>query len=430
MRYAVKSLLLTVLAQAGIHGQEPGAVNLRPARATITVGPAEGDIRGSDDKALQAAADSLARFGGGVLKILPGEYTMNNALHLYSNLTVVGSGAATVLRKAPSVRTRITRDSDWYENTVEVENPAGFRAGGAVMLQSKGSPEGGSHSLQMNILRVDGNVLTLHDRLNKNFRQKHDASAATLFPLIRGMRANDVRVENIFLDGNRQQNEEINGNYAGAIFMQWCDRVVIQGVICRNYNGDGISLQVCDDAHVLETVSENNANLGFHPGSGSQRPVFRNCTARGNSLGFFFCWGVRDGLVERCSFTDNRDYGISFGHRDTDNVVRDCRIERNGKVGVLFRKEENEFYGGHRNVLERCEITDNGAAEAGCGVDIRGETHDIAIVDCSLGDTGSGIQKIGVRIGPKAQRIRLERNRFTRMLKQVERLPAEEPAKM
>ena len=421
-------LIATLFALTGARAGELKKGEDMSSKTTITVGQNEGDIRGNDDKAIQAAADYVKRLGGGVLQVLPGEYTMYNALHLHSGLTVRGSGSGTVLKKAPSVRTKIVQEVDWYDNQVPVESAAGFRVGGGVMLQSKGSPGGGAQSLQMTILRVDGNVLTVHDRLNKNFWLKHESSAATLHPLIRGERVNDVRVENIVLDGNREQNEEINGNFAGAIFMQWCDRVVIDGVTCRNYNGDGISLQVCDDAQVLNTVSENNANLGLHPGSGCQRPVFRNCVSRGNSQGFFFCWGVRNGLVEDCTFTENRDYGVSYGHRDTDNVLRNCKITRNAKVGVLFRKEEIEFFGGHRNTLENCEILDNGAAENGCGADIRGETHDLTFRGCKIGDTGSGLQKIGVRIGPQASRIALEGNEFMNLVKDVEKLPPEQQA--
>lgn len=274
----------------------------------------------------------------------------------------------------------------------------------------------------MTVLRVNENALTVDGRLNKNFWLKHESSSATLFPLIRGEKVNDVRIENIVLDGNREQNEEINRNYAGAIFMQWCGRVVIDGVVCRNYNGDGISLQVCDDAQVLNTRSENNANLGFHPGSGCQRPVFRNCISRGNSQGIFFCWGVMGGLAEDCEFTDNLDYGVSIGHRDTDNLIRNCRINRNRKVGVLFREEETAFFGGRRNVLESCEILDNGASGEGVGVDIRGETHDLVFRNCRIGDTGSGAQKVGVRISPKASGIRIEGNTYVKLATEVEQL--------
>ena len=61
----------------------------------------------------------------------------------------------------------------------------------------------------------------------------------------------------------------------------------------------GISFQQFNDVQVLACVSENNAGLGLHPGSGSQRPVVRNCIARRNGEdGLFLCWRVRHGLFE------------------------------------------------------------------------------------------------------------------------------------
>ena len=43
----------------------------------------------------------------------------------------------------------------------------------------------------------------------------------------------------------------------------------------RGYNGDGISFQQSNDVTVVDCISEDNTDLGFHPGSGSQRPVLR-----------------------------------------------------------------------------------------------------------------------------------------------------------
>ncbi len=143
----------------------------------------------------------------------------------------------------------------------------------------------------------------------------------------------------------------------------------------------------------------NNADLGFHPGSGSQRPVFRNCTAKGNSQGIFFCWGVSDGLAENCVLSENRQFGVSIGHRDTDNVIKSCTIERNGEVGILFRQEGTEFRNGHRNRIEACTIRNNGEK---IGIDIQGKTQDIAIVKTRFDATAGDKQKIAIRIGKEA----------------------------
>jgi hypothetical protein len=89
------------------------------------------------------------------------------------------------------------------------------------------------------------------------------------------------------LDGNAAENPlevmsgAANGNYGGAVFLQHAHRIAFEEVTARNWNGDGFSFQVCDDISFERCTSANNAVLGFHPGSGSQRPVFRDCHSFG-----------------------------------------------------------------------------------------------------------------------------------------------------
>ncbi|MDP6777434.1 MAG: right-handed parallel beta-helix repeat-containing protein [Candidatus Latescibacteria bacterium] len=388
----------------------------------LTVGQGEGMLQGADDKVLQAAADYLDRLGGGVLHILPGTYTMRNALYLHPNLTIRGSGEATVLKKGAGFKTQLIRDSDWYEARVQVEDASGFSVGDGVMLRSQ--KEGGRlEVVKDTVTTIEGDIVSLSRRMMKNKWLDEDATIATVHPILTAdERVDDVTIEDLVLDGNKDENEEINGNYSGATFLQHCHRYAFRNVTARNYNGDGFSFQICDDFVFESCQSIDNANLGLHPGSGSQRPVFRDCVARGNSQGIFFCWGVSDGLAENCTCSGNRDFGISIGHRDTDNRIVNCTIEANEKVGVLFREGKTGFRDPHRNILKKNTIRDNGSADEGVGVDVRGETHDVVISDCAIEDSGQGRQKIGVRIGPRARGTQLVGNRFKGLEKDVEEL--------
>lgn len=281
------------------------------------------------------------------------------------------------------------------------------------MLRSKKGPGDWQYDvLQATVTAIEGNVIFL-DRLTKeNFWTEKDATAATIFPIITAENVDNVVVEDIVLDGNRDRNEHINGNFAGAVFIQHCDRWRFRNVTAQNYDGDGFSFQVCDDIQFQNCRAMDNADLGFHPGSGSQRPVFRNCQSRGNSLGLYFCWSVSDGLVADCILSENRNYGISIGHRDTDNLIRGCTIERNGQVGILFRNEGGEFRAGSRNRIENCIIRDNGAKEGGIGIDIQGKTQDITVVNTRFENAADKNQKTAVRIGEEAQRITLRDNTY------------------
>ncbi|MBW7992671.1 MAG: right-handed parallel beta-helix repeat-containing protein [Planctomycetes bacterium] len=101
-----------------------------------------------------------------------------------------------------------------------------------------------------------------------------------------------------------------------------------------------------------------------------------------------------------------------IGHRDTDNVIRGCKIESNGEVGILFRKEANEFRCGSRNLIENCMIRDNGTRRAGFGIDIQGKTEDITVRNTKFENTAGKNQKTGIRIGQMAGRVIMQGNTF------------------
>jgi len=417
----VTALLISAIAvcsAVGANDYSPGqpmtATN-RPIRnrqtLVLAVGQTEGDLQGKDDKIIQAGIEYLHRVGGGTLRILPGTYTLQNAIYLRPNITLQGAGATTILRKAASVVTPLARDSDWFEYGVQVKNTKGFTPGGGMMLCCKtGSGDAPFQVLRATVTAIQGDTLLLDRLILTDSWTDKNATAATIFPILTAENVKDVVVKDLVLDGQRDQNEYINGNFAGAVFIQQCDHWRFENVVARDYNGDGFSFQACDDILFQNCQALSNADLGFHPGSGSQRPVFRDCTARGNGLGLYFCWSVCDGLVENGTFSENDTYGISIGYRDTDNLIQGATIERNGEVGILFRNEGTEARGGHRNQIDGCLIRDNGMKKPGIGIDIQGRTCDISIRNTRLEVTAGGKQITGIRIGREAQRIVLEDN--------------------
>ena len=235
-------------------------------------------------------------------------------------------------------------------------------------------------------------------------------ACSSLFPLLTSERTADVTIENLALDGNRENNENLNGNYGGCIFLQDCNRYTIRNVETRNYNGDGISFQVCHDVVVEDCNSHDNANLGIHPGSGSQRPLIRNNKMDGNNLGLFWCWGVRHGLAEGNHIDANHSYGISIGHCDTDNVMRNNRITNSGKIGILFRDESRGLdFWPNRNLIEDNTILDSGG-DSGIAIDITGKAHDVRIIGNAIRETRQPLSRTGIRIGKDVGMVQLDRN--------------------
>jgi hypothetical protein len=378
---------------------------------TISVGPRGGDLGGDTDKVLQAAVDQAAQRGGGTVKILPGTFHLRNAIYLPSRIRVLGSGPESILIKEPSVAAKLAASSDWYDQEVTLADARGFRVGDGVCFRARNPETGGPVVIKRTLVARSGNRFKLDKSLRENlWLEKGQPTAATLFPLISAENVSDIVIENVALDGNRPNNDHLDGNYAGCIWAQDCNRLSFRGVIARNNNGDGISWQVCHDVLVDNCQSHDHAGLGLHPGSGSQRPIMRNNQVMRNDIGIFFCWGVRFGLAENNTIEDVRSSGISLGHRDTDNLVRENTIIRSGKVGILFRDEPKEF-AAHRNRIEHNRILDSGPAD-GVGIDVRGQTECVTLARNEIRETRQPMSRIGIRIGAKASEVKLAGNRL------------------
>ncbi|MBI2422824.1 MAG: right-handed parallel beta-helix repeat-containing protein [Candidatus Hydrogenedentes bacterium] len=377
-------------------------------RVTVTVGKG-GDFEGTTERAIQAAADYCTRLGGGTVKILPGTYTCRNSIFVKSGLRIVGSGAETVLFKAPSFSTTLAADTDWFDQEITLADARGFNVGDGVCLRTKNPHTGGMDVLRRTLIARSGNRFKLDQAPRVNFWMDQTPEVAALFPVITAEFQSDIAIENLAIDGNRENNANLNGNYGGGMWFQDCSDLSFRRVEARNYNGDGISWQICHDVLVEHCHSHGNADLGLHPGSGSQRPVMRNNRIENNTIGIFFCWGVREGMAEDNMIVGNSGEGVSIGHRDHYNIVRNNTIEGSGKVGVLFRPERGEGFTATGNVIEGNRILDSGGDD-GIAIDLQGVTEGNTIRQNTIEERRGPAQRIGIRIGAEAGENVLEAN--------------------
>ena len=231
--------------------------------------------------------------------------------------------------------------------------------------------------------------------------------AATVYPVISGYDIEDAGVENLVVDGNRAENPtKVDGCRTAGIYLFRGDHCVISNCVVRDYNGDGISFQQSNDVKVEQCVVERCAGFGLHPGSGSQRPAVVNCRAIANGEdGFFFCWRVRGGVAEGNWLENNGGYGMSIGHKDSDNFVRRNTIIGN-KLGGVFWREESEPMAAHRITFENNTVRDN----EGWGLFVDGATHGTVIRGNTIEDTGTGRQRTGICLGKNAGTVALEDN--------------------
>ena len=381
---------------------------------SITVGKENAHITGSDNRALQAAVDYIAGLGGGIVEIGEGRYMMYDSLHLHSNVTVKGEKGKTILRKADGVVCSLALDGDFGEQQFTVENPTGFEVGYGVAIWDDRA--GGFHTTVARITGRNNNPFSIDKPLMADCMVANKAKAATVFPVVSGYHLEGARVEDLIIDGNKDSNVHLNGCRGAGIFLYRGFGTVIKDCTVHNYNGDGISFQQSNDVIVVGCISENNNYLGIHPGSGSQRPRVRNCVARNNGTdGLFLCWRVRHGLFTNNVLEGNGRFGISIGHKDSDNLLRSNMVRSNHQDGVFFR---NETLGmaAHRNRLEENVIENNGVGREAAGIRIRGHTNDLVFKNNIIRDTrdaDSQKQTVGIRIEEHVGQVTLDGNKIT-----------------
>lgn len=380
---------------------------------TLTVGPDSGDLMGRTDRVLQAAVDSVARLGGGTVRLLPGTWQLRNSVVLPSRTRLIGSGADTILTRPASQSTMLAADSDWYDQEITLKESSGFQLGDGVVLRATNPHNGAATVIKRTLVARSGHRFRLNDGLRENLWLSGKPTCENLYPLLTGENSSDVTIEDLTLDGNRGQTGHLDGNYGGCIFLQDCNRYSIRRVTARNNNGDGISFQICHDVLVQDCHSHDHADLGLHPGSGSQRPRILGNRLERNSQGLFWCWGVKFGLAENNTIDGNHLYGVSIGHNDTDNVMRNNVIRNSGVHGVLFRQEDRGIdFWPNRNVLER-NVLENNGGDDGVAIEIVGKVRDLRFVGNRIVERRGAANRTGIRISAETGKVELTENEIS-----------------
>ena len=106
-----------------------------------------------------------------------------------------------------------------------------------------------------------------------------------------------------------------------------------------------------------------------------------------------------DNLLE-----ENGQFGISIGHKDSDNLFRRNTSRLNKQNGLFFR---NETLGmaPHRNRFEDNTIENNGGPE----IRIRGEVNDLTFVKNTIRDTREE-PSVGILIEERVGPVHLQDN--------------------
>jgi parallel beta-helix repeat protein len=410
---ATAALPLLAVAGCSTGGSSAGQPMDSKTRTVAVAQSGQADVIGNDNVALQKAADMLRP--GDTLSIGEGTYTMHNSLVIpVDDVTVIGLPGRTILKKAAGVASRVTDCGDFGEDVVVVAEPGKFKAGMGISITDDRYDSGWAVSVTA-VKEVKGDSLFLTKRTVRDYDYLgSNAKVENKFPIFCGIDRKGLVFEGITVDGNREENPYfLDGCRGGGIYLYRSTDCVIRNCKVRGYNGDGISFQITDNIDVIGCESYENTNYGIHPGTGSPNAEITGCHFHDNDrIGFFLCWRVRYGKFSDNLIENNGLYGISIGHKDTDNLFTGNTIRGNGFCGIYFRPEQFEL-SGHRNVIRDNEITDNGGNEEGYGIYVDPAAGDITVENNRIGDSGKGVQKWGVYVAEGAGKVDLKDNQIT-----------------
>jgi len=438
----IYSFLLIVLTAGSIvlKGQQKQVQQSNNSGMVITVGLKNADIIGTDNRAIQAAVDLVAMRGGGTVQILPGEYVLNDAIRLRSNIHLKGDREKTILKHATAVSCPLLKDADIGQKEITPKDPSLFKVGMGVVCRSS-KYTGDMVNKPMTIIRIENGVLYLNNYIEFDFTADFDGMkkgeaggvVANVFPLIFGWEVENVTIEGLTVDSkvNIENNPGWINTRVGGICLKRTKNGLIKDVTAINTQGDGILISSCEHITAENCLGANNTYHGLHCGAHSPWTIVRHSTFHHNgSDGVYICWGVREG-----EFTDNIIYnngiredlnfpdhgkrgGISIGHKDTDNLIARNHIYENARYGVYFRTK-TEPNGAHRNTLKDNIIENNGLpghVTRATGITICGITHDLVFENNIIRETRQGndrLQKNGIVIEPGVSNIKLINNKIT-----------------
>jgi len=370
----------------------------------ITVGIAGADIIGQTNRQIQAAVDRVAAHGGGEVRLGPGVFMMEDSLHLRNHVRIVGKGEKTILRKCASVSSALSADLGYGHFDISLAEPDKFRVGMGVHIHDDRS--GGFYDTVATLTWREGDRFGISRMLNHDYSRHANAIVQSIFPVISGYHLEDATVENLTIDGNKEENAYLNGCRGGGIFLLQAHNVKLKKLHVMNYNGDGISFQQCRGTRVEDCVIEQNTGFGLHPGSGSVGAVMRGNVCRNNgSDGIFYCLRVSYSLCEKNLIEDNGGFGISIGGRDTDHLIRQNTIRGNARAGIYFRAGDLPM-AGNRNQIEGNLLENNCRRDGEAEIQIDGETRDIHILRNNISPgTRDGKSIAAILVGSQCQQI-------------------------
>ncbi|MDH4089208.1 MAG: right-handed parallel beta-helix repeat-containing protein [Cyclobacteriaceae bacterium] len=411
MRLLLSFLLLTnvCVAQEGKFTVD-ALVSPKTKERIISVGGPTADMPGNTNEAIQRAVDALPAEGGTV-KMDPGQYNIMAPVRLPSNVKLIGSGPETILVRIDGFHTKFIIDADFGELKLTVDDASGFAVGMSIQVTDDVNADCWDVTTGI-ITDIVGNVIYIDTHLIRDYDSEQNGKVTNAGSCVSVFGAQNVFVSNFTIDGNKANNDRLDGCNGGGVVIMKSRNVTVENVHVKDFNGEGITWQITENVTVRNCEINGCTNMGMHPGTGSPNSIIEGNNSHDNKVGLYLCWRVQHSVVSGNELHHNQEIGISTGHKDSDVLFEKNHIYENGGDGVYFRYEDQKN-SPHRNTFSNNTVENNGTVKGGYGFSFYGNATDVVLKDNIIRDTKNGSQKAAIFISKSSPVVKTENNRMS-----------------
>ncbi|HPM88971.1 MAG TPA: glycosyl hydrolase family 28-related protein, partial [Bacteroidales bacterium] len=239
-------ILVSVTLFPDVNCQNIGLVDIRRADLIITVGGPEADVPGFTSRAIQIALDAVKAGGRGTVKLNPGTYDIIGPVRLSSNISLIGSGEKTILKKCKGFKTSFIIDADWGMQKAVVKDASGFCIGMGIQLFDDAHKSGWDVTTAV-ITDIQDNTIYFDNRTVNDYIASLNGTISNSFSIIEAVDAENVKIADLIIEGSKDVNEYINGCRGGGVYIHKSKNCLVENVKVNNFNGDTFSWQITEN---------------------------------------------------------------------------------------------------------------------------------------------------------------------------------------
>ena len=236
----------------------------------------DANIPGFTSEAIQIALDAVKARGGGIVRLNPGTFKITGPVRMSDNTSLIGSGKTTILQKCDGFKTSFIIDADWGMLKAEVKDASGFSIGMGIELYDDEHDQGWDVTTAV-ITDIQGNTIYFDNRTVNDYISSLNGTVTNSFSIIEAVDAENVKIADLVIEGNKNTNDYINGCRGGGIYIHKSRNCIVENVKINEFNGDTFSWQITENITIRGCEASNGNGLGFHPGTGSDHSIVENC---------------------------------------------------------------------------------------------------------------------------------------------------------